>query len=270
MTGSSSLGTIGLRAITDAPDQALVAVDFDGTLAPIVPDPEQAFADPRACTALGRLGALVGTVAIITGRPTRTAVRLGNLDRFPGLDHLIVLGQYGVERWDARTGEFSDPPVPRQVIAARDAVAKLAASHGADFEDKGRAMAVHFRNAAEPQQTMADVSPAIAQLADAHGLVLEPGRLVIELRAPGMDKGRALRELVAERQARSVLFAGDDLGDLAAFDAIEDLRTTGTPGVTVAVASQEQHALADRADVVVHGTQGFAEWLEGLAERMSS
>lgn len=256
--------------MTDAPQHALIAVDFDGTLAPIVADPEQAFADPRACAALGRLGELVGTVAIITGRPTRTAVRLGGFDRYPGLDDLIVLGQYGVERWEAATGEFTDPPIPAEVIAARSAVAELARTHGVDFEDKGRAMAVHFRNAKHPQQAMTDLTATIQQLADEHGLVLEPGRLVIELRAPGMDKGRALRELVAERQARSVLFAGDDLGDLAAFDAIDDLRGQEIPGVTVAVASQEQHALAQRADFVVQGTAGLAAWLEDLAERVVS
>lgn len=256
--------------MTDAPQHALIAMDFDGTLAPIVADPEQAFADPRACAALGRLGELVGTVAIITGRPTRTAVRLGDFADYRGLENLIVLGQYGVERWDAATQVFTDPPIPAEVEAARSAVAELARSGGADFEDKGRAMAVHFRNADDPQQAMTDLTGAIQQLAQDHGLVLEPGRLVIELRAPGMDKGRALRELVAEREARSVLFAGDDLGDLAAFDAIDELRGQGIPGVMVAVASQEQHALADRADFVVQGTSGLAQWLEDLAERVSS
>ena len=70
----------------------------------------------------------------------------------------------------------------------------------------------------------------LAELAARHGLIVEPGRLVLELRPPGMDKGVALAEYVREVGAEAVLYAGDDLGDLAAFAAVEKLRSEGVAG----------------------------------------
>ena len=68
----------------------------------------------------------------------------------------------------------------------------------------------------------------------------------------------ALRELAAERDTRSVLFSGDDLGDLAAFAAVRDLRTTGIPGVTVVSAAPESDLPTEDADLVVDGPDGIA------------
>src|SRR5690348_4348727 len=96
-------GRTAMTAILADPADTLVAVDFDGTLAPIVDDPEHAYADPETVAALGRLGELIRTVVILTGRPAETAVRLGRLRERRAIHHLLVLGQYGVERWDADT-----------------------------------------------------------------------------------------------------------------------------------------------------------------------
>ena len=62
-------GRAGLAALLAAPARALIALDFDGTLAPIVDDPTQARATAAAAAALHQLAGLAGTVAIITGRP---------------------------------------------------------------------------------------------------------------------------------------------------------------------------------------------------------
>ena len=87
--------------------------------------------------------------------------------------------------------------------------------------------------------------------------MVEPGRFVVELRRPGSDKGSALRALVAQRQARSVVFVGDDLGDLAAFAEVDALRRTGRcAGLTVASSSVEAPAVAAAADLVVDGPPG--------------
>ena len=94
-------GVRALQAIIASPGDTVVGLDFDGTLAPIVDDPEQAYADRAAVRALGRLGERVRAVVVITGRPVRTAVRLGGFDSVPGLGGMVVLGQYGVERWNA-------------------------------------------------------------------------------------------------------------------------------------------------------------------------
>ena len=50
---------------------------------------------------------------------------------------------------------------------------------------------------------------------------------MLEVRSPGMHKGHALRQVVADTDAGGVLFAGDDLGDLEAFEAAQALQAQG-------------------------------------------
>ncbi|MCW2879128.1 MAG: Trehalose 6-phosphate phosphatase [Sphaerisporangium sp.] len=264
----------GLAAIKADPSGTVIGLDFDGTLAPIVPDPADARVDPHAAAALVRLGGLVGAVVLVTGRPAATAVAYGEVTGGPGLADvpgLVVLGQYGLERWEA--GEVTSPPPPPGVERVRAELPGLLASlgftvtdgtePGVTIEDKGRALAVHTRRAEAPETALQALREPLAKLAAEAGLVVEPGRLVLELRPAGMDKGHALAAFLAERDARSVLFAGDDLGDLAAFEAV---RLSGLPGVTVCSASTEVTALAERADVVVDGPAGVAALLSALAD----
>lgn len=98
---------------------------------------------------------------------------------------------------------------------------------------------------------------------------MEPGRLVLELRPPGMDKGVALLEYVRETGASAVLYAGDDLGDLPAFAAVDKLRSDGVPGLLVCSGSDEVTELRERADVVVDGPEGVVRLLRALADRIS-
>ena len=121
-------GSQALQAVISSPSETLIATDFDGTLAPIVGDPEEAYADPEAVAALGRLGKLVGAVVVITGRPVGTVVRLGRFRETPGLGSMIVLGQYGVERWNAADDQFLIPPGDLGDLAAFRAVRDLAAA----------------------------------------------------------------------------------------------------------------------------------------------
>lgn len=95
--------------------------------------------------------------------------------------------------------------------------------------------------------------------------MVEPGRAVLELRPPGMDKGVALTEFLAERDAEAVLYAGDDLGDLAAFAAVEKGRKDGLPGLLVCSGSAEVPELAARADLVLPGPGKVAAFLATLA-----
>jgi trehalose 6-phosphate phosphatase len=249
------------------PASALIATDYDGTLAPIVDDPAMAVAAPGAVAALKRLAGRVGTVAVITGRAAADAVALGGLADVPGL---IVLGHYGAQRWQG--GVLSAPSVPPGVQAAREALpgllAAVAAPAGTAVEDKGTALAVHTRQTADPAAALALLREPLRRLADGVALTLEPGRLVLELRPPGADKGTALLGLAAERAAGSVLFSGDDLGDLAAFAAIRRLRTDGIPGCAVASESTESPQVAEAADLVVDGPAGIVRFLSALAANL--
>jgi trehalose 6-phosphate phosphatase len=258
-------GQAGLDAILANPGHALIATDFDGTLAPIVADPAAAAPSPGAADALARLAASVGTVAIVTGRRAADAVALGG---FGDIKDLIVLGHYGGERWPG--GELTAAAAPDGVARVRrelpGVLAAAAAPAGTKIEDKGTALAVHTRQAADPEAALARLREPLAALAADAGLALEPGRLVLELRPPGVDKGTALRRLAAERAARAVLFCGDDLGDLAAFAAVRALRADGVPGCTVCSMSPETPQVADAADLVVDGPAGVVDLLRALGD----
>ena len=269
----TAAGAEGLRAVLASPGDTLIGLDFDGTLAPIVDDPEQAYADPAAVAALGRLGERVGAVAVITGRPARTAVRLGGFDAVPGLGSMVVLGQYGVERWNAAGDCYVLPPEPDEIRAVADELPGLLASLGlaeVRVEHKGRAVGVHTRTLADPAQAFTELEEPIRALAERHGLRVEPGKNVWEIRAPGVDKGAALRSTVAETGARQVVFAGDDLGDLPAFEAVQALRQDGLAGLLVCSASYEEDALVAISDVILDGTAGVAEWLALLADAIDA
>ncbi|WP_445280585.1 trehalose-phosphatase [Streptomyces sp. DSM 118148] len=271
-TPATQAGRDGLHALLAKPRAAVIGLDFDGTLAPIVADPEQARAHPGTVPALAALAPEVASVAVITGRPAEVAVRYGGFAGVPGLEHLTVLGHYGAERWDAATGEVTAPPPHPGVAAVRAELPGLleraGAGRGTWTEDKGRAVAVHTRRADDPQAAFEALRAPLAELAARHGLIVEPGRLVLELRPPGTDKGVALLDHVRRTAAGSVLYAGDDLGDLPAFAAVTELRAEGVPGLLVCSGSSEVTELAERADLVVDGPQGVVALLGALAARL--
>lgn len=247
------------------PTATLVALDFDGTLAPIVPRPDEAVAHPRAAGALAALAAAGCRVAIVTGRPVTDVLRLA--PGFADVPGLLIYGHYGLERW--ADGEVSAPEPHPGVAPAREALRHLVQSGppGADVEDKVRSVALHTRNTADPGGTLERLRPSVGSIAEKHGLEVVAGRNVLELRPAGIDKGGALRELVAVTGAGAVLFAGDDLGDLPAVAAV---RSLAIPGLVVCSDSPETPAdLRDAADVIVDGPDGLVSWLHMVAEQMA-
>ncbi len=261
-TPSTAAGRAGLAALRARPGAALVALDYDGTLAPVVDRPEDAVPAPDAVEALAAVARRVATIALITGRPAEAVVQLAGLRRVQGL---VVLGQYGVQRWDGELTE--EPPSPGLDDLRRALPALLAAD--LRLEDKGHSLVVHARGAADPDRALAALVPRLTLLAAERGLEVHPGRQVLEVRPPGADKGRALLSLAEPQESAAlpsaVLYAGDDVGDLPAFDAVEALRARGVPGVTVCSDSAEAPAtLRERADLVVDGPRGVVELLRRL------
>lgn len=274
-TPATAAGRDGLAAFLARPRKAVVALDFDGTLADIVPDPEQARAHPGTVPALVALAPVIASVAVVTGRPADVAVRYGGFAGVAGLEHLVVLGHYGAERWDAATGTVDAPAPHPGVAAARAELPALldaeSAGHGTWVEEKGgRAVAVHTRRAADPEAAFDALRAPLAALAARHGLIVEPGRMVLELRPPGVDKGVALTAYVRESGAGAVLYAGDDLGDLPAYDAVDALRAQGVPGLLVCSGGDEVPELAARADLVVPGPGAVVALLAALADAVTA
>lgn len=261
-------------ALVAAADRTVIGLDMDGTLSPIVEDPELAHIHPQAADVLVELASVVRAIAIITGRPARQALALGGLDEvgdaIGGLGReLYVLGQYGHERWTSSDRRVITPRPPHGLSTFLRELPRLlraADAEGAHVEEKGLGVAIHTRRLADPAAAHARLVEPLRQAAERHGLVTEPGRNVVEVRAPGVDKGMAVHRLTEELDAGGFLFAGDDLGDLEAFAAVRELGRQGLATFLVCSASDEESALRELADLVVRGPDGVLAFLRGLVD----
>lgn len=264
-----------LDAVAADPGGTLLAMDFDGTLAPIVDDPESARMHEGAAAALAQLGGALGKIAIITGRGVESVRRLGRLDERAGLERVSILGQYGVERYDADTGALRIPSQPDLARAERDLSDLISGlgglGRGVRLEHKGRAIGVHTRLAPDPARAFALLAGPVEELAAVHGLRVEPGKFVLELRSSTLSKADALIELVTQLRPTRVAMLGDDRGDLPAFEVLPRLRREGLVCCAVFSGSDESpDNLANLADVVCDGPDGVAAWLNALAGRLES
>ncbi len=237
---------------------ALVAFDFDGTLAPIVDDPDTAAPLEATPAALERLAARVGEVAVISGRP------LEFLERWlPEPSGVTLVGLYGLE-W-RRFGDADDHPDAgswREVLAAVVDAAPTQGPEGMDIEPKGLSITLHYRR--RPEIHAAVVAWA-DEVAGTTGLRARPAKMSVELHPPiDEDKGTVLHRLVASHTG-PVLFAGDDVGDGPAFDVLDALRSHGRSVLSVVVDSTEvPAALRARADLLVDGPPAVAEMINRL------
>jgi trehalose 6-phosphate phosphatase len=246
------------------PARALIALDYDGTLAPIVADPADARPAGGAVSALRDLARAGFQIAIITGRDAATVIGLGGLDAISGL---IVSGVHGAQSW--RGGKVHEVEAPYGMDRLREqlpgALERVAPGVPLWVEDKKLSLVIHARRATDPDAALATVTPTVTALAEAAGLVVHSGRSVLELRIPGLDKGAALRDIVAETGRTRILFAGDDLGDLPAFAAVAELRTAGRDAWSIAIASAEQPTIGDNADLVLDDPAALVQLLERVS-----
>jgi trehalose 6-phosphate phosphatase len=238
---------------------ALIATDFDGTLAPLQLDPQQSRLVPGALGALTELSARGAQIAVITGRDARTVVRLGGLDAVPGVE---VAGLYGLETWC--DGELTTPDAPPGIAQLREELpgALRDGDPALWIEDKRLSLVVHARRTADPVAALAAVAGPVTSLGTKLGLEVHPGSEVLELRIPGYDKGGTLARLADRRSA--VLFLGDDLGDLPAFKQVRELRASGVIAYGVGVLSSGVEGIGAAADVTLPDPSAVVELLQAL------
>lgn len=227
--------------------------DFDGTLVELTDSPDGVTVDPalpdllrRACTRLE------GALAVVSGRNVAT------LDGM--LDHAVtaVAGVHGLERRDA-SGTFSVEKVPTALLDdARKELAGFARDRpGVLVEDKGVSLALHFRRA--PDQAGACLAVMETMLRRGEGLMLQRGKMVVELRGAGHSKGDAVARFMAEPPfaGRLPVFIGDDVTDEDSFRVVND-RGGWSVRVGDARDSAARHSLPDVA--AVH------RWLKEFAD----
>jgi len=255
-----------LEPLRSEPSAAAILCDIDGTLAPIVDDPERAAVPAEARAVLAGLARRYALVACVSGRRASAARRM------VGVDELTYAGNHGLELLTpADERPRLDPALGHRGAAAAGFVSRLdwprLASVGLRLEDKGPIQAIHWRGAPDPELA-AQRAQALAALAEQEGLVAHLGRMVLEVRPLAtVHKGIAVRRLVDEAGVGAALFGGDDRTDLDAFAALRDLSASGEleRAVCVGVVSEEAPPeIAAHADVVVSGPAAFLDLLRDL------
>jgi trehalose 6-phosphate phosphatase len=241
-------------AIAAHAPHAGVFLDLDGTLAPIVARPELSRVLPEVPATLARLVGRLAVVAVISGRPSD---QVGELVDVGGVE---IVGTHGLEDARAMADEVLDE--------IRDAAAVV----GAWVEPKGAAAAVHFRGLEDPEAAELATAGRLAVIAASHDLEVVPGKRILELAPAGHPrKGGAVERIARDRDLAAVLFAGDDVGDLDAFAALDRLKTRDVWTCAVAADGPEvSPAVTEAADLVVEGPRGIVDLLRSIADALDA
>lgn len=240
------------------PSCAGLFLDFDGTLAPIVADPATACLGPEARGTLHRLARTFAVVAIVSGRS------IDDLSSRVDAPEIWLSGGHGrvIRAPDGSTRVADiDPDVLDRLARAEAAVGPL--SPAIRVERKPASIAFHYRGHEADAPLVADLTARVRAAAEPLGLVAVPGRCLVEIRLPGIDKGTALRTIVSESGVNAVGVAGDDWTDLDAFRAARALPDCAA--LTIAVRGAESPAaLLAEADIVLDDVDAVVEWLGRL------
>lgn len=191
--------------------RVLIGFDFDGTLAPIVPDRDQARMRVRTRQLLGMVCRRY-PCAVISGRSRADVLR-----RLGGAVPRYVVGNHGME-----PGSSSGAFVDLMAMARSRLESALAGSPGIEFENKVYSLSIHYRRARRKRDARSRIEQAIARLPVAMRTI--HGKSVVNLLPEGAPhKGDALVGLRARAGADTALFVGDDLTD-------EDVFALDQPG----------------------------------------
>lgn len=220
----------GLEERLERTDRVSICLDFDGTLTPIVSDPQAVELDPAVRDVLRRLAQQpVVTLSIVSGRA------LADLRSRVGVRGIAYAGNHGLEvlRGGSQWVHPAVEEVRGALAAARDRIAsELSPIPGAFLEDKGATLTIHYRTV-PPAKRSAVQSIARRVAAEHHTLRWGSGKAVVQVRPDiQWDKGDAVRLLASTEPGTLVLVAGDDRTDVDAFKASQELPV---PSVTIGV-----------------------------------
>lgn len=259
--------TLDLAAFSAALPSGLVALDFDGTLAPISPRPGDASPLGGASQLLRDVRATGAALAIVTGRTVASLLRVSGFDAIPGI---VIYGTHGAERWQA--GQLRTAAPPAGLGELRASLPGLLAGIEPDLwlEDKGLSLVIHARLTPDPDHVLEILRAPVGTAAAAAGLGVRPGKEVLEICIPGIDKGTAIRELISNGTGAGMgaaCYAGDDVGDLHAIGEVQAwARRTGRPALTIGVSPDGTGPVAELTDITVPDPPGVVALLRQVID----
>jgi trehalose 6-phosphate synthase/phosphatase len=235
-------------------ERLLVALDFDGTLAPLVDRPEDARATVRARAAIERLATADDTrVAIVSGRALESLNQVASPP-----DGTLLSGSHGVElQLDAgvATIDLRDAELAKLERLSTIVEEIADGAEGAWIERKPAGLALHTRRLSSKAGTALQQAARERVVGELIGITVRTGKAVLEFAVRSSDKGESLTRLRQHVGATAAIYVGDDVTDEDAFAAL-DVDDVGIKvGQGKSVASYR-----------VRSTEDVAEVLERLAD----
>lgn len=239
--------------------------DLDGTLSAIAPTPSAAVVLPTHRAALASICHQVDLLAVLSGREPGVARAMVDVD---GVEYF---GVHGLARWTPAGVEVEPELAPfvDRLAEAAPRIRQLAREQDLFVEEKGLALAVHYRQASEPDAVRQSLLAALEPMAREIGFAVAEGRMVVEVRPPPpFGKGWRVKQLAEEQGFQSLVYLGDDTTDVDACEALLAWRAhaPGRSGLAIAVASEEAPPrLLQLADAVLADVPAVGEFLSRLA-----
>ena len=265
MTPAATLAEL-VRPLKADPSRSAVLLDVDGTLAPIVEQPDDAHMPETTRRPLIEVAKRYGVVACVSGR------RASDARRIVSLGSIAYLGSHGSEI--LRPGTIA-PELDRELQAwtrrvqnfARDAFTEDLRRLRIRLEDKEAIAGLHWRGVPDEEDAQAAIEE-VAREAEKAGFTTHWGRKVLEIRPPvRIDKGAGIVGLLRDIELSAAVYVGDDMTDVDAFRGLTELRDMGRIGtiLRVGVRSEEgPSTLEEEADFMVDGTAGVRSLLQAL------
>ena len=233
--------------------------DIDGTISEIAPSPAEAQVHHECKAQLSRLVERLPLVAAISGRPVLEAKEM------VGVDGMVYIGNHGLERWQDGVTEYVEgaEEYRAKVAAARQGLMDLTSIENLYMEDKGIALAIHYRNCLDRQQARQSILKQVEGSRSAKGFKIVEGKMVVELRPPvEVNKGSAVKDLIRDYRLCGGLYLGDDASDIDAFRVVH---RDGFAAVGV-LGDETPDEVVREADYTLDGVSEVARFLKRLVE----
>ncbi|HEX3013326.1 MAG TPA: trehalose-phosphatase [Methanobacterium sp.] len=247
-------------------EKTAVITDIDGTISKIVLDPDEATVSQIMKDTLKKLVNKFQLVGIVTGRNVRNAKEMLEVEG------LLYIGSHGLEY--LKDDEIHIEPEVEEYLPIIQKVAQnlqneeeLYNIKNILFQEKGLCFTVHYRKCEDPEETHRKILEAINEMEGIEKFKITEGRKVVEIRPKsGHDKGTILEKLIFENALEKLIYLGDDVTDVDAFNKLKELKEGDkVNGVGIVVVSEEvPDYVKENASFYVNGVeevQKFFNWL---------